>query len=75
MLAWLAREPERLRRFCLLTGYDEGALKDDLGGVVLALAVMEHMLADESLLMQFCAETGTSPQEPLRIWQRAQKRT
>ena len=71
MLAWLAREPERLARFCLATGYDEETLKRDLGGEALALAVMEYVLADESLLLQFCAETGTPPEEPLRTWQKA----
>ena len=72
MLAWLAQEPERLARFCLATGYDEKTLRRDLGGRALGLAVLEYMLADESLLLQFCAETGTSPEEPMRIWQQAQ---
>ncbi len=75
MLAWLAREPERLRRFCMATGYDEASLKEDLGGEALGLAVMEHVLGDESLLMQFCAETGTPPEQPMRVWQRTQGET
>ncbi len=72
MLAWLSRDPERLARLCRETGYDAQTLKAEAGGEALSLAVLEYMLADESLLLQFCAETHTPPEEPLRIWRRAQ---
>ena len=71
MIGWLAREPERLARFMAETGYDERTLKAELASAA-ALAAMEYLLADESLLLQFCAETGTPPEEPRRLWQRAQ---
>ena len=72
MLAWLAKEPERLAAFCDATGYTVDSLKSSIAGPEVALAALEYLLGDESLLLQFCAETGTPPDLPLRLWQRWQ---
>ena len=73
MIGWLAREPERLAGFMEETGYDEVALKAEIGSEALHLAVLEYLLADESLLLQYCAETGTPPEAPGEVWRRAQR--
>ena len=74
MIGWLAREPERLSRFMAETGYDAPSLKAELDSPALHLAVVEYLLADESQLLQFCAETGTPPEVPGEAWRRAQRR-
>ena len=74
MVGWLAREPERLARFMAETGYAAETLKEELASPALHMAVMEYLLADESLLLQFCAESGTPPELPARLWQREQRR-
>ena len=72
MLTWLAREPERLAAFCETTGYTVDSLKSAIAEPETALAAVEYLLGDESLLLHFCAETGTPPEAPLRLWQRWQ---
>ena len=72
MLAWLAKEPERLVAFCETTGFSPDSLKAALDEPAAAMAALEYLLGNESLLLQFCAETGTPPEEPLRLWQRWQ---
>ena len=72
MLAWLAQEPERLAAFCETTGYTIDSLKSSIAGPEVALAALEYLLGDESLLLHFCAETDTPPETPLRLWQRWQ---
>jgi len=77
MLLWLAREPERLGAFLALTGFaaDElrTALGDDTRAGPVQLAVLEYLLGDESLLLQFCAETDTPPELPARLWRTLDK--
>ena len=70
IIGWLAREPERLARFMAETGYDEAALKNELDSPALHMAALEFLLADESLLLHFCAETETPPEAPGQLWQR-----
>ncbi len=72
MLTWLAQEPERLAAFCDATGYTLDSLKSSIGEPETALAALEYLLADESLLLHFCTETGTPPGAPLQAWQRWQ---
>ena len=70
MLLWLARAPERLQAFMRATGADARTILDEAESPWLHMAVLDFLLADEALLMQFCAETGTDPQLPARIWNR-----
>ena len=72
MLAWLARETERLAAFCDTTGYTLDSLKSSIAETGVAIAALEYLLGDESLLLQFCAETDMPPETPLRAWQRWQ---
>jgi hypothetical protein len=60
-LTFLAGDAGRLSRFLTLTGMDPGQLRSWDGNSDVQAAVLEHLLADESLLMVFAAEADVSP--------------
>jgi Protein of unknown function (DUF3572) len=62
-LTFLAGDSARLTRFLTLTGIDPAELKgwDENPGI--QAAVLDHLLADESLLLVFAAEAGVAPEE------------
>ncbi len=70
MLLWLAREPRRLAGFLRATGYTPRSLREEADGMALRLAVLEFLMNDESLLLQFCAETDTPPETAAILWRR-----
>jgi len=72
MLEWLARDAARLERFMALTGYTPETLQRDAASKAGQLAVLEHMMSDEPLLLQFCADTGTRPEDCAATWRRLQ---
>lgn len=72
ILTWLAKEPQRLAAFCEATGFTVDSLTSSIAEPETALAALEYLLSDESLLLHFCTETGTPPESPLRLWQRWQ---
>lgn len=61
--AFLAEEPERLGRFLSLTGLGPDDLRRSLTTPGLQRAVLEHLLADESLLLVFAASVGIQPEK------------
>ena len=61
-LSFLAGDADRLNRFLTLTGIDPGELRDWETNTALQGAVLEHLLADESLLLVFAAEAGVGPE-------------
>lgn len=60
-LRFLAGEPERLGRFLALTGMGPADLMARAADPALLGAVLDHVLADESLLHLCAAETGVAP--------------
>ena len=68
-LAFLAEEPARLRRFLLITGLEPGEVRARASTPELMLAVLEHLAADESLLLVFAASHKIAPESiGLAIW-------
>lgn len=61
-LTFLAGDGGRLSRFLALTGIDPGELRNWDGNTAIQAAVLEHLLADESLLLVFAAEAGVAPE-------------
>lgn len=61
-LAFLAEDGPRLGRFLSLTGMDPGELRAHAGTRQTQAAILEHMLADESLLLVFAASRGIKPE-------------
>jgi hypothetical protein len=56
VLVFLASDPARLNRFLGLTGLSPDRLRAEAGTAPLSMAILDHLLADESLLMVCAAE-------------------
>jgi Protein of unknown function (DUF3572) len=61
-LAFLADDETRLVRFMSESGMDPGALSANIGTNDTLLAVIEHICADESLLLVFAASRSIQPE-------------
>jgi hypothetical protein len=67
-LGFLAAEPDRLSRFMALTGLDIAAIRAAASDPAFLGGVLDHVLADQSLLLIFAEEHGLKPERigPLR---------
>lgn len=67
-LAFLAEDAPRLGRFLALTGIGPEQLRTAADAPETLLAVFDHLLGDESLLLVFAAARGIEPEtlEPSR---------
>lgn len=65
-LAFLASDPDRFEAFLSLSGLSADDVAARAGERSLQAGVLEHLLANESLLLAFCAEAGLKPEEPGR---------
>jgi Protein of unknown function (DUF3572) len=61
-LVFLAAEPARLSRFLALTGLVPAHIRAHARAPQFLAAVLEHLLADESLLLAFAANASLAPQ-------------
>ncbi|MEZ5841163.1 MAG: DUF3572 domain-containing protein [Hyphomicrobiales bacterium] len=61
-LAFIAAEPERLGRFLSLTGLGPENLRKAAGEPGFLVAVLDHVLADQSELFVFAETAGLSPE-------------
>lgn len=68
-LGFLGEEPERLERFMALTGITVDTLKREAGSRPMLVAVLQHLLGDESLLLTFAANSGADPASIARAHQ------
>ena len=62
-LAFLAEEPERLGRFLALSGLGPDELRSRATDPALLGGVLDHLLADERLLIAFAEANGVRPEE------------
>jgi len=60
-LGWLAGQEQGLRRFLDQSGMDEHGLKQAAGRPETGLAVLDFLLANEDLLLDFCASAAIEP--------------
>jgi hypothetical protein len=60
-LGFLAADAARIGRFLRLTGISPDVLREQAGEPAVLVAVLEHLLADQSLLLVFSAEAATCP--------------
>jgi Protein of unknown function (DUF3572) len=65
-LAFLAEDRARLQRFLDLTGLQPLLLRRDAAEPFLQRAVLEHLAADESLLLAFAANRALAPESIAR---------
>ncbi|MBZ0217097.1 MAG: DUF3572 domain-containing protein [Fimbriimonadaceae bacterium] len=62
-LGFLAAEPDRFERFLTLSGMTAQMVREAAGSNQFLKGVLEHILADESLLLVFCTETNIPPED------------
>jgi hypothetical protein len=62
-LGFLAAEPDRLVRFLALSGLSLEDLRESAGEPAVLAGVLDHLLADESLLFEFAESQSLHPQE------------
>jgi hypothetical protein len=67
VLGFLAAEPERLQRFMDLSGLDVGAIRSRAGEPAFLGALLDHVLADQSLLLIFAEEHGLKPERIVQL--------
>jgi hypothetical protein len=61
-LTFMTEDRERLVRFLELTGMTPSELRTQAQSASLLGAVLDHLLADESLLLVFTASAGLQPE-------------
>ncbi len=64
-VAFMAENVHYLDRFLDITGLDVGQLQGAIHSHSFLAGVLDHLLADESLLLAFCESTGN---DPARVW-------
>ncbi len=63
-VGFLAGDPERIERFVALTGLGPAEIPNMLADQAFLSGVLDHLLADETLLFLFCEHTGIAPETP-----------
>lgn len=61
-IGFLAEDSRRLGRFLSLTGMEPQTLIAGAESTPLHVAVLDHLLSDESLLMVFCGHAAIAPE-------------
>ena len=61
-LGFLAADPERFARFMDLSGLDLEAIRASATDPAFLGGLLDHLLADESLLLVFAEEHGLNPE-------------
>jgi hypothetical protein len=65
-LGFIAAEPERLGRFLALTGIGPDSLRAAARELQFLAGVLDHIAADEELLLAFAAESDVDPEAVMR---------
>lgn len=61
-IAFLAEDLRRMGRFLALTGIEPDRLMAGAGAAQVQVAVLDHLLSDESLLMVFSGHVAIAPE-------------
>jgi hypothetical protein len=69
-LTFLASDPERFEAFLALSGLTVADVTARAGERSFQRGVLEHLMANESLLVAFCAENSLKPEAPGRALRR-----
>lgn len=61
-LAWLAGQPDAMERFLASSGLTASDLRQAAGDRGLLASLLDFLLTNEPLLLDFCQNTSTAPQ-------------
>lgn len=67
-LSFLAGNPERLGRFLALTGTGAAELSFALDDPSILAAVLEHVIGDEPMLLEFASNAQMTPDDVVLAW-------
>jgi hypothetical protein len=65
-LGWIAGQDELFARFLGQAGTDAATLRARAADPAVLGAVLDFLLSDEPVLLQFCADAGLPPQAPMQ---------
>jgi len=65
-LGFLASDADRIEAFLSLAGVSPSELRRSAGSAEFLAGVLDHLLQNESLLLEFCTTQGLDPTEPAR---------
>lgn len=65
-LGWLAAQDEAFDAFLAASGLGRDDLRSRAGDAEVLGAVLDFLLSDEALLLQFCADSGLRPDAPMQ---------
>ena len=68
-LGFLAENPEELLGFMQHAGLTPDALRAAIG----SQRLIDYFAANESILLALCANSGTTPEQFMRVWHRLNK--
>lgn len=66
-LGFLAADPERLSRFMELSGLDLATIRASASEPAFLGGILDHLLADDSLLLIFAEEHGLKPERIVQL--------
>lgn len=69
-LAFIAGEPERLDRFMALTGLGSESLRKAAKEAGFLLGVLDHVMADDRLLVEFATQYDMTPERVVQARER-----
>ena len=61
-LAWLAGQPDAVAKFLTISGLEASDLRRAVGDSGLQVSVLDFVLGDEKLLLNFCESASLKPQ-------------
>jgi len=62
VLGHIVGDQDQLDRFVSATGFDGATMRARAGDPVFLGGVLDHLLAEESLLIEFCEDAGLRPE-------------
>jgi hypothetical protein len=66
-MTYLASNEDRLQAFCSTTGFGQNDLVANLPDPAFQGFLLDFALADESLLLSFCADKGFTPETVVKV--------
>jgi hypothetical protein len=62
-LGWLAGQDDAIQRFLNQSGIDAASLRETAGSREMDVAVLDFLLGNEDLLLQFCQSASIAPKQ------------
>lgn len=61
-LSFLASAPDHMSRFMAVSGMEPSDIAENAGSGFFQVALLEHLMGDEALLLSFCGNENIAPE-------------